>query len=247
MNLKDIFLDARNVIIIILLLVCVGGIIFCIETKKKKDIYKNNIEALTDSLSSVKLENETLLYQKKMLILDKDDVEKMLGISNKKIKELEKKTKSDAIYIAELESSFKLDTIVLHDSTYISQDTVYICFDKTDKWYAIFGNCEYYNGYSKTTINRLSIDVPLTLGITENNKIFANSDNPYVSFSSINAAALDKNSNVKPKRWGIGPFIGVGVGYGFGTDFNGGNVGGKGGLMVGITAGISIHYSIFQW
>lgn len=247
MDIKEIFFDVRNIIIVVLLLLFTGAIIFCIENKKQKDIYKNNIEALTDTLRSVKLDNETLLYEKKMLIIDKEDAEKMLGISRKKIKELEKKTKSDAIYIAELKSSFKLDTIIMHDSIYTSQDTVFMYFNKKNEWYYISGVSEYYNGNGYTNINDLSIDVPLTLGITKDNNIFANSDNPYVSFSSINAAALTNNSNVKPKRWGIGPYIGVGIGYGFGTDFNGGNVGGKGGLVAGFTIGFSIHYSIFQW
>lgn len=247
MSFKEAVFDIRNWIIIILLLLLTGAIVFCVENKKQKDIYKNNIEALTDSLTAVKLKNETLLYQKKMLILEKEDIEKMLGISNDLVKEMEKKLKSDAIYIAKLESSFKLDTVIMHDSVYLSEDTVYIYFDKDDKWYCISGESKYYDGNAETVINTLSVDAPLTLGITEDNKIFANSDNPYIGFSSINAAALEKNANVKPKRWGIGPFLGVGLGYGFGTDFNGGNVGGKGGFVVGVVAGVSIHYSLLQW
>lgn len=247
MDIKKFFSDAKTIIIIILILLLVCLVIYSVHVHDENNIYKNNIEALTDSLSSVELKNQTLLYQKKMLILEKEDIEKMLGISESKLKEMENKLKANAIYIADLESNVKIDTIIMHDSVYVNNDTVYIYFDKTDKWYDISGNSVYYNQNATTIIDSLSVNVPLTLGITDDNRIFANSENPYISISSINAAAIDKNLNSKPKRWGFGPFIGIGVGYGFGTNFNGGNVGGFGGLVTGITVGVSIHYSLLQW
>lgn len=57
------------------------------------------------------------------------------------------------------------------------------------------------------------MEVPLKVGTTKDNKWFVTSENPYVQFTSIEGANLEK---AKPKRWSFGIYGGVGAIFGYG-------------------------------
>ena len=57
------------------------------------------------------------------------------------------------------------------------------------------------------------MDVPLKIGTTKDNTWFVTTDNPYVSFSSLEGASLDKT---KPKRFSLSLHTGIGLSYGYG-------------------------------
>lgn len=242
-GLKWVIENWKNILLIILTIV---GIIFITTSslmKDKLDIAENNVQALKDSIHTYQLENGDLLLSKQNLILEKDELSQYLDISEKERKEIEKKLKSSIAYIAELESSIKIDTLYLHDSVYIENEVTNIKFSYSDDWVLLDGLTKLSKDYKSTTsINNLNIDVPLSIGLTDNNQFFVKSPNPYVTIGNIDGAkVLTKES--KPKRFGIGPTFTAGIGYGWGTDFKGGNT--NGGLIVGFMIGFSAQYNIW--
>lgn len=244
--MEKILKYATAILILILTIAVIILSISLVEVSDKKKIYENNIEALTDSLSVVKMSNDKLLYEKKMLIIERDNFAEFVGMQAKEIKELEKKLKSKIATIAKLQENVVIKEIVMHDSIYVYEDTAFIYFNDKNEWYDISGLTKYYKCDAKTTIDSLTMNIPLVIGVTEDNTLFAVSDNPYASFSSINVASNTKINN-KKKRWGIGPYVGFGIGWGYGFGFNGAYIGDKGGILAGFTFGIALHYDFFQW
>lgn len=237
-NLKNILLIVFAVIIVCLLMSTT-----C--TSRRLNVANNNITALTDTISTYKLKNGALMYEKQGFILEKQELEKYLDISKKEVKELEKKLSASIATISKLQTQIHVDTIRTHDSIYITSDSVFHNkFNYQDQWLYLKGNTDFTFSplSSSTTIDEISINASLKIGTSEDNKWFATCDNPYLQFTSIEGANLEK---AKQKRWGFGPTVTAGVGYGWGTDFKGGNC--SGGLIAGFMVGISLHYDIWQW
>lgn len=237
---------ATGIILLVLTIAVIILSMSLVEVSDKKKIYENNIEALTDSLTVVKMSNDKLLYEKKILIMERDNFAQFVGMQEKQIKELENELKSKIATIAKLEERVVVKEIVMRDSIYVYEDTAFIYFNDRNEWYDISGLTKYYKCDAKTTIDSLTMNIPLVVGVTEDNRLFAMSDNPYVSFSSVNVATNTKINN-KKKRWGIGPYVGFGIGWGYGSGFNGAYIGEKGGILAGFTFGIALHYDFFQW
>ena len=235
---KNILLFLSLIIIIILLMNTT-----CINNSNKN--LQNNIKALTDSVQVLELKNGNLLHEKQSLILEKKEIEKYLDISNKEIKEIEKQLNSSLALISELKTNIRIDTIITTDSLIISNnnDTIIAHFRYNDKWITLNGYTKIIdNDKSNTQINDLLIDVPLTIGLTNDYKVFATSDNPYVSFTSVNAASIENSiSNNKHKRWGFGPYVGFGVNFGYDPFHNGA------GITLGGSVGFCVTYNLFQW
>lgn len=188
-----------------------------------------------DSVQTLSLKNEQLVSYRQSLILDKKELEQYLDISNKQRKELEQKLNASIAYISSIESKISLDTIILQDSVIIKNDSIKAFFDYYDDWTSLKGYTQIINSKGYTAIESLDLNVPLTLGLTEDKKIFVTSKNPYVRFTDIQSAAIE-NSLLTPKKkrfnvgiqagFGggfdiitrkgfIGPYIGVGLSYGF--------------------------------
>ena len=226
----------KNITIVILLvLVMVLGVVVGI-TLHSRNFYKHNNEALQDSVHYYTTKNGELMEYKKALIVKNSELAKYLDITTKEKKEIEKELKSKIDYIARLEGSVRIDSVLCHDTLWVRGDTTLIGFAYSDKWLSMEGTTTQTKDSVKTQINTLVCDVPLTVGLTDNYTIFVKSPNPYVSFSNIEGAVVEKPSNgTKPKRWNIGiqagfgatyglvgktldvgPYIGVGISYGFG-------------------------------
>lgn len=229
--------------ILILIFSIIIGIFLCstCSSARKTKNLEHNLKALTDSVREVTLKNGDLMYEKQLLILEKNELESYLEISKKEVKDLEKKLNSSLAYISKINGEIRYDTITCIDTIYRAPDGVLnVDFDYSDRWTNIKGTTV-ITDYSRaqTQITDLKVDVPLTLGVTDDFKIFAKSDNKNVSFSQINGAAIE--SKIKPKRWGMGPTVTVGL-YG-GYDF----IHGAPSIGMGVMVGWSIHYNILQW
>lgn len=180
-------------------------------------IYKNNIEALSNELDSFRLKNNELIVAKQNLILEKNELEEYLDISKKEIKELEKKLDSKIKYIASIEGKVTIDTIEIHDSIYIDPNgNMSLYFDYTDKWVTLAGHStqttfdDFY-----TTLDTLSMNVPLKVGLTDDSKIFVQSSNPYMHITDIQGAYVDESQLRKIiNRFGLCFYLGWGVQYG---------------------------------
>jgi hypothetical protein len=214
-------------------------------TNQKLDITENNIKALTDTVNVYSLKNQNLLYEKQGYILDKQDLEKYIDIKEKEIKEIEKKLDSSIETIAKLKGQVSIDTIQVIDSVYIKDDVLYNEFSYKDDWVFISGITTYENELFNTTLNTISMDIPLKVGTTKDNQWFVTSENPYVNFTSIEGANIEKS---KPKRWSVTAGVGVGAVGGWGiSGASDGFV--RDGWIVGIGfyAGVGISYRLFDF
>ena len=236
----------KDVLLIILVILATSFIMSTSCTKQKLDIAENNISALTDTISTYKLKNGELLYEKQGYIAEKEQLSTFIGVQESEIKELEKKLGSAVSTIAKLKQEVKVDTLKLIDSVYVyDEDEVRNDFSFSDNWLSLSGTTIYKDYKFSTTLNSLSMDVPLMIGTTKDNTWFVKTDNPYVSFSSIEGASIEK---AKPKRFSLSIHAGVGLSYGYGISSSTDGIVRSGwffGPAVHIGAGVS--YKIFEF
>ena len=204
----------KDVLLIILVILATSFIMSTSCTKQKLDIAENNISALTDTISTYKLKNGELLYEKQGYITEKEQLSTFISVQESEIKELEKKLGSAVSTIAKLKQEVKVDTLKLIDSVYVyEKDEIRNDFSFSDNWLSLSGTTIYKDYKFSTTLNNLSMEVPLKIGTTKDNTWFVTTENPYVSFSSIEGASIEK---VKPKRFSLSIYAGVGLSYGYG-------------------------------
>ena len=190
----------------------------------KLDIAENNLKALNDTLHTYVLKNGELMYEKQGFIAEKAQLEQYIGVKEQEVKEIEKKLKSALATIAKLRAEVNIDTIHTVDSVTVLPDSTYQChFNYGDRWLSLNGvtsvHLDPFN--SHTIINNINMEVPLKVGTTKDNQWFVTSENPYVQFTSVEGANLEK---AKPKRWSFGIQGGLGLvgGVGLvGTQFKG--------------------------
>lgn len=211
--------NIKTILLVVLGMVCIALIMSTTCSMRKNSNYENNIKALTDSVAVLTLKNGDLMYEKQSLIIEKGEIESYLNITKKEYADLEKKLKAKIAYIAELEGSIHADTIIMNDTIiYASEDTTVNKFNYADNWIYIDGTTLFSKKYNKwnTTINTLTINAPLTVGLDDSYKIFVTSDNPHLIFTDIQGAYVG-DKLVKNKRrgsFGVGVHLGVGVQYG---------------------------------
>ena len=180
---------------------------------------EQNLKAMQGHVEMIELQNKDLLYARDSYVATINDLESLLNISKKEVKEIQRQLNSKISYISKLEQAVKIEYIeVIKDSiVYVSQDKLFSKFHYNDNWLSFTGENEFIIGDKfdyTTTIRNISINAPLTVGLTNDYKIFVTTPNPYISFSEIEGAVID-NSVMKPrkKRFGWGLHGGFGVMY----------------------------------
>lgn len=197
-----------NVVLIAILIVS-GS---CAHRQRKID--GNNIKALTDSVKTLELKNGDLAYEKQSLIIDKKELEDYLGISKQEVRDLERKLDGALALIAKLQGNVHVDTLLMTDSIFVVDSIKHINFKYTDEWLTMDGTTRLVGDQARTTLNSLDMNAPLKVGLTDNYRVFVTTPNPYLSFSEIDAAAIEGSvAHQKPKRWNVGVQLGFGVGY----------------------------------
>lgn len=209
---------------------------------RKLDISDQNLLAFRGKLEQVELKNGELLAARDSYIATISDLEELLGVAKQEVRDIQRQLNSKIAYIARLEQNTKIEYIeVVKDSIiYVdsSPQKIIASFHYNDNWLSFNGENEFTmdsNFDCKTTLHNIQMNTPLTVGLTNDYKIFVKSDNPYVNFSSIEGAVID-NSVLKPRKtrfsWGlqagigamydvidkgavVGPYVGVGVGFNF--------------------------------
>ena len=216
MSNKDKFLYST---IGILLGLLVLFIFLFINKRDNLNIAEHNIKSLNDTIRVEKLKNGELIEYKNSLIIEKSELEKYLCITNKEIKELERKLNEKVLYISKLEGEIRVDTLFLKDSVSTNDSITYIYhFNDINKYYQLSGYTEVDgNNKGNTVITNNTMKMKLKVGLDDDWKIFVTSDNPYITFSGIDGAVLDKDvylKRIKQKKWGIGIQAGIGMQYG---------------------------------
>lgn len=206
---------------------------------------EQNLKTVTGQLKEVELKNGQLLAYRDLYIATTAELESIVDMNKKEIKELQKELDSKIAYISKIESQIKVEYIeTVRDSIiYVQKEDSTIShavstFRYKDNWMSLVGKNKFTfedNFKYSTTIESLNMNVPLTVGLTDDYQIFVKTPNPYVSFSEIKGAVID-GSILKPKKkrfnWGlqlglgtmydiidkdvsIGPYGGIGIEFNF--------------------------------
>lgn len=179
------------------------------------DISDQNLNAYRGQLEQMELKNGELISVRDSYILRIQDLENQFDISKKEVRDLQRKLNSSLAYIAELKSNIRIDTIVTVKDTIIYKDKeTDIRFIYNDDWLSFNGETKIMDDKPTTNIFNMNMNVPLKVGLSDDYQIFVQSDNPYVNFSSIEGAVIDKSKlRPKKKRWNIGVYGGFGIHY----------------------------------
>ena len=206
------------------------------------DTSEQNLKAARGHIEQVELKNGELLSSRDSYIATINDLEELLDITKQEVKDIQRQLDSKVAYISKIESEVRVEYIeTVRDSIiYVNSDPniATSTFRYNNKWVDLIGRNEFIFGEQfdyKTTIESLSMDVPLNVGLTNDYQKFVKTPNPYVSFSSIEGAVID-NSILKPRKkkfnWGlqmgfgamydimnkniaVGPYAGVGAEFNF--------------------------------
>lgn len=238
----------RDILIIVLIALLViaslvGGIFF-----NKYQSASKQIVIWNDSLTTYKNKYNEEYIAKNTYILKAEQLEAY----NKELYKEYKSLKDNPIVITKTKVVTKIDTIyTTTDSIWNSDDTILWAWSAKDSvWYQINGVSSITkNNKTNVIIDNLEVNSNITMDVVDDGtqlKVIAKSDNPYVNMD-LQSVVIDplnsptiKNLN-KKKRWGFGPYIGLGLNTGYDLIHN--NVG----INVGVSIGFSIHYDLIQW
>lgn len=234
------------IILFVLLIIAIlfGGIFFNKYRSASKEIVIWN-----DSLTTYKNKYNEEYIAKNTYILKANQLEAY----NKELYKEYKSLKDNPVVITKTKIVTKIDTIYTDiDSIWHNNDMILWAWSAKDScWYNINGTASITKSEKPSvTINNLNIQSNITMDVIDDGsqlKVVAKTDNPYIKLDSLSSVIIDplesptiKNLN-KKKRWGIGPYVGVGLNVGYDLIHN--NVG----VNIGGSIGISVHYDLFQW
>lgn len=193
---KDILLIVFLIVIILLLKVNNN-------TKEEVERWQDNYHTAVDSVNVIKTKNNELIFERDNYKLNYDELDKQ---SQQKVRQLENELDKQIKYISKLEGNVKIDTLLVKDSIYIKDNMTHVGFDYTDEWLKLSGTT-LLDKDTTTTINNLHMNVPLTLGLTQDgnkSSIFVSTNNPYITFSNIEGAELSNTpQSFKHWRWNV--------------------------------------------
>jgi hypothetical protein len=233
----------------------------CDATKKaeiREKMANANIEALKDSVRTEKNKNGDLIFIKKALLVDKGNLE----ILNKDLNEEVKKLKGKIITLQKIEGSITIsEPITITNEVVKYRDGVYGLAWNYDTVYSE-GNYRKFSGETSvlvdssknisskgTTIKQDELALTLVTGLREKNgalEIYVDPQYPGMKITRIDGAIIEpqKSDAIKkyfpPKKWSIGPMLGVGMSAGYGIN-------GKPIFGPTVTFGIGISYGIIRF
>lgn len=198
---------------------------------KKLDTSEQNLIAYKSRMEQLELKNGELITVRDSYIFDKKQLGEELGVTKKEVKNLEKKLESTLAYISNIESQVRIDTVtIVKDSiVYDDGDIVQIHYNYQDDWFRVKVTTDLTD--ITTTLYDMSMDVPLKVGLTDNYKLFVQTPNPYVHFTSMEGAVMEGskliqkqrklglsvqggmgvNYDLISKQLGVGPYLGLGI------------------------------------
>lgn len=194
-----------HVFILYTVLICsiIFGVRQCSNMMTLKDHSKHNIEALSDSVSYYKTKHGNVVSEKKILLGDINLLKQTNDSLYQVIKDMKLKQPDNIVYIETQVVNEKRDTVWL-----VSDDNViYKDFDFSNEHRQLAGQVFKQDSLLGLNIHKDIVSANFTVAI-ENGKAYISSNNPYLFVNDIYGIQLPKT---KPKRWGIGPYIGVGI------------------------------------
>ena len=243
MNTKDWIIAV--LVVLLILLGSVGAYYYNKAAKSDGEIILIN-----DSLTTYKNKYNEEYTAKNTYILKAEQ----LSQYNQALYAEYKSLKDNPVVIVKPQIVYKVDTVYTKTDSSISDSTSiswnWSAADST--FYRIQG--ESHAAYDKTqiwtVINSILIDAGVTVDIVDDGeqlKALVKSDNPYVTIPEMSSVIIDPEKSpslkkhFKQKKWGIGPYVGIGVNVGY--DPFAKNVG----MNLGVSGGIAISYHLFEW
>lgn len=203
------------ILIIALLVSLVGSIIRCRSLSSDLQNYEHNLSVSRDSIRILTLKNGEQLVTIGSYILEKKDLQNYLDISKSEIKELEKKL-GKISYISNIQSTTVFDSIYIKDTiTVTPENIIKYNIAYSDEWLRINGRSIIEGNYASTYFDSITIRTPLTVGLTDDYRIWVKSSNPYINITNIEGAVVQGSRlNQKQKKFGLGISAGFGLQYG---------------------------------
>jgi len=169
--------------------------------------YKNNIEALNDTIHYYKAKNGNLVATK---LAFESDIKTLKLLNEELFNEIENlKAKGDVTYGTQFSGIIDFDK---KDTAFVVQhDTINNGFSHdfafNNEYRTLEGNVSYQNDTVGVEINKDQVNFDYTVAMDDKNNIYITSQNPYVKYNQITGFQLPKQ---KRKRWSFGPSVTAG-------------------------------------
>ena len=193
--------------IVYILIICLLVLSLTISINRCSNVsreYKNNIEALNDTIKYYQDKHGNLVATK---LAFESDIN-TLKLLNRSLYDqidslkLKKDNVAQIIYVGGQIENPKKDTAYV-----ISHDTISKGFSKdfnfNNKYRVLEGNVDYQNDSLGIFINKDIINFDYTVAMDKDNRIYIKSTNPYVKYSEISGFTIPQE---KQKHWSLGIF-----------------------------------------
>ena len=227
----------KDIIYCLVIALLIGALSFSVsKCQRIKAEYKNNIEALNDTIHYLHDKNGNLVATKLAFESDIKTLRLLNEDLYKEIEDLHLKNKIDnATYFSGVIDNPTVDTtyIVLHDTI----DKGFIKeFAFNDEYRTLEGNVKYNNDTVGVNIEKDQVKFDYTVAMDKDNHIYIKSTNPYVKYDQMTGFTVPRE---KKKRWYAGPSVNIGYGVGV---HNGKVIG-----TPNASIGVSVGYGLFTW
>jgi len=244
----------RNILIIVLLLLFVGvgyGFNKYSKMSTKVAITEQNNKALNDSLRVSETKRGDLIVSKNVLIAEKGNLKDL----NSDLSDELKKVKGKVRELTKIVGEISADTVKITNTLIKYPDGSLGLEWEHDTIYST-DNERHLTGISKFKLDSLGIVTPLETTITRdeilfklvtglrekdgNVEIFVTSDYPNFGVIELDGAIIDPKKHpimkkfTDKKRWGIGPYVGLGLNVNTTPTAN---------VGLGVSFGISVQYA----
>lgn len=209
----------KTLVAILSILLCasiVAGSCSSDRLRRRLSEANQNLAALTDTIHAFELKNGELVQWNQALVVDNSTLKDELEEENISKKEIERELNSKIQRLTKIVSQFRADTIVVTDTVEILRDGFAVApFEYSDSFLDLSGKTLFQldDLTSETTIDLLSVRVPLTIGLTSDNKVFVNSTNPNARIELLESFSAE-SAECRQRRLGIGVYCGFGTTYG---------------------------------
>ena len=201
------------------------------------DKSEQNLQVYRGQVAELELKNGDLVTARDSYIAKTSELEDLLNISRKEVRDLKNTLGSKIAYISKLESQISTGPIIIQKDSivYVEKSKIESHFKYNDEWLSFKGITRIDGDVGSTQIDGINIFTPLKVGITNDYQIFVQTPNPYITFNEIEGAVID-GSKFAPKKkrfsWGVqfgfgamydvikkdiavGPYGGLGVEFNF--------------------------------
>lgn len=180
------------------------------------DKSEQNLRVYRGQIVDLELKNGDLVTARDSYIAKTSELEDLLNISRKEVRDLKNTLGSKIAYISKLESQISTGPIIIQKDSivYIEKSKIESHFKYNDEWLSFKGITRIDGDVGSTQIDGINIFTPLKVGITNDYQIFVQTPNPYITFNEIEGAVIDGSKFApKKKRFSWGIQVGFGAMY----------------------------------